>query len=72
MGAMDLASLNVANAIGAWAGGLAIAGGYGLFIRRVGRVWADAIWAAGLHADHTEGVSAGTCVKPAAAPAIAF
>jgi MFS transporter, DHA1 family, inner membrane transport protein len=30
MGAMNLAALNVANAIGAWAGGLAIASGYGL------------------------------------------
>jgi len=30
MGAMNLAALNVANAIGAWAGGLTIAFGYGL------------------------------------------
>lgn len=30
MGAMNLAALNVANAIGAWGGGLAIAGGFGL------------------------------------------
>jgi DHA1 family inner membrane transport protein len=30
MGAMNLASLNVANAIGAWAGGMTIAAGYGL------------------------------------------
>lgn len=30
MGAMNLASLNVANAIGAWAGGVTIAAGYGL------------------------------------------
>ncbi|ACM30795.1 MFS transporter [Agrobacterium rhizogenes] len=36
MGAMNLASLNVANAIGAWAGGLTIAAGYGL----LSAVWA--------------------------------
>jgi DHA1 family inner membrane transport protein len=30
MGAMNLASLNAANALGAWAGGLAIGSGYGL------------------------------------------
>jgi len=30
MGAMNLAALNVANAIGAWAGGQAIAHGFGL------------------------------------------
>lgn len=36
MGAMNLAALNVANAIGAWAGGLAIAAGYGL----LSAVWA--------------------------------
>jgi len=36
MGAMNMASLNVANAIGAWAGGAAIAMGYGLL---------SAIWA---------------------------
>lgn len=30
VGAMNLASLNLANAIGAWAGSLAIAGGFGL------------------------------------------
>ncbi len=30
MGAMNLAALNVANAIGAWGGGQAIAHGYGL------------------------------------------
>lgn len=30
VGAMNLASLNVANAIGAWAGGVAVASGYGL------------------------------------------
>lgn len=29
MGAMNLASLNVANAVGAWAGGVAVASGYG-------------------------------------------
>lgn len=31
MGAMNLAALNVANALGAWAGGLTIAAGLGLF-----------------------------------------
>ncbi|WP_342239273.1 MFS transporter [Inquilinus sp. OTU3971] len=36
MGAMNLAALNVANAIGAWAGSLAIAAGYGL----LSAVWA--------------------------------
>lgn len=36
MGAMNLAALNVANAIGAWAGGLAIASGFGL----LSAVWA--------------------------------
>ena len=36
MGAMNLASLNVANAIGAWAGGLTIAAGFGL----LSAVWA--------------------------------
>ena len=36
MGAMNLAALNVANAIGAWAGGLTIAAGYGL----MSAVWA--------------------------------
>lgn len=36
MGAMNLAALNVANAIGAWAGGLAIGAGLGLF---------SAVWA---------------------------
>jgi len=36
MGAMNLAALNVANAIGAWAGGRVIAEGYGLF---------SAVWA---------------------------
>lgn len=36
MGAMNLAALNVANAIGAWAGGLTIAAGLGLF----STVWA--------------------------------
>ena len=36
MGAMNLAALNVANAIGAWAGGLTIASGLGLF----STVWA--------------------------------
>jgi MFS transporter, DHA1 family, inner membrane transport protein len=36
MGAMNLAALNVANAIGAWAGGLTIAAGYGL----LSAVWA--------------------------------
>jgi DHA1 family inner membrane transport protein len=30
MGAMNLASLNVANALGAWAGGLTIGAGFGL------------------------------------------
>ncbi len=30
MGAMKLASLNVANAIGAWAGSVAVGAGYGL------------------------------------------
>jgi MFS transporter, DHA1 family, inner membrane transport protein len=36
MGAMNLAALNVANALGAWIGGLAIAAGYGL----LSPVWA--------------------------------
>jgi DHA1 family inner membrane transport protein len=36
MGAMNLAALNVANAIGAWAGGLAIGSGLGL----LSAVWA--------------------------------
>ena len=36
MGAMNLAALNVANALGAWAGGLAIGAGYGL----LSAVWA--------------------------------
>lgn len=36
MGAMNLASLNLANAIGAWAGGLTIGAGYGL----LSAVWA--------------------------------
>ncbi len=36
MGAMNLAALNVANAIGAWAGGLAIGNGFGL----LSAVWA--------------------------------
>lgn len=36
MGAMNLAALNVANAIGAWAGGAAIAAGFGL----LSAVWA--------------------------------
>jgi len=36
MGAMNLAALNVANALGAWAGGLTIAAGLGLF----STVWA--------------------------------
>lgn len=36
MGAMNLAALNVANAVGAWAGGAAIAAGYGL----LSAVWA--------------------------------
>ena len=36
MGAMNLASLNVANAIGAWAGGLVIGAGFGL----LSAVWA--------------------------------
>lgn len=36
MGAMNLAALNVANAVGAWAGGLTIAAGYGL----LSAVWA--------------------------------
>jgi DHA1 family inner membrane transport protein len=31
MGAMNMAALNVANAIGAWAGGMAIGAGFGLF-----------------------------------------
>jgi DHA1 family inner membrane transport protein len=36
MGAMNLASLNVANAIGAWAGAAAISAGFGL----LSAVWA--------------------------------
>ena len=45
MGAMNLAALNVANAIGAWAGGLTIAGGFGL----LSAVWAGfALTLAGL------------------------
>lgn len=45
MGAMNLAALNVANAIGAWAGGQAIAHGYGL----LSAVWAGfALTLAGL------------------------
>ena len=36
MGAMNLAALNVANAIGAWAGSATIAAGYGL----LSAVWA--------------------------------
>src|SRR5262249_774280 len=36
MGAMNLAALNVANAIGAWAGSMTIAAGYGL----LSAVWA--------------------------------
>jgi DHA1 family inner membrane transport protein len=36
VGAMNLAALNVANAIGAWAGGMAIGAGYGL----LSAVWA--------------------------------
>ncbi|MGO4126628.1 MFS transporter [Inquilinus sp. YAF38] len=36
MGAMNLAALNVANAVGAWAGSMAIAAGYGL----LSAVWA--------------------------------
>ncbi|CAN7300605.1 MFS transporter [Rhizobium sp. LjRoot30] len=36
MGAMNLAALNVANAVGAWAGGITIAAGYGL----LSAVWA--------------------------------
>jgi DHA1 family inner membrane transport protein len=39
MGAMNLAALNVANAIGAWTGGMAIAHGYGL----LSAVWAGFI-----------------------------
>jgi predicted MFS family arabinose efflux permease len=39
MGAMNLAALNVANAIGAWAGGAAIAAGFGL----LAAVWAGFI-----------------------------
>lgn len=45
MGAMNLASLNVANALGAWAGGLTIGAGLGL----LSAVWAGfALTAAGL------------------------
>jgi DHA1 family inner membrane transport protein len=45
MGAMNLAALNVANAIGAWAGGLTIAAGYGA----LSPVWAGfALTLAGL------------------------
>lgn len=45
MGAMNLAALNVANAIGAWAGGQAIAGGHG----PLSAVWAGfALTSAGL------------------------
>jgi DHA1 family inner membrane transport protein len=36
MGAMNLASLNTANAIGAWAGGMTVAAGHGF----LGAVWA--------------------------------
>lgn len=36
MGAMNLAALNIANAIGAWAGSVTIAAGYGL----LSAVWA--------------------------------
>jgi MFS transporter, DHA1 family, inner membrane transport protein len=36
VGAMNLAALNLANAIGAWTGGLAIAAGFGL----LSPVWA--------------------------------
>lgn len=45
MGAMNLASLNVANAVGAWSGGVTIAAGYGL----LSVVWAGfALTLAGL------------------------
>ena len=45
MGAMNLASLNVANALGAWAGGVAIGAGWGL----LSAVWAGfALTSAGL------------------------
>jgi len=45
MGAMNMASLNVANAIGAWAGGVTIAAGFGL----LSAVWAGfVLTAAGL------------------------
>lgn len=45
MGAMNLASLNVANALGAWAGGMTIGAGFGL----LSPVWAGlALTAAGL------------------------
>jgi MFS transporter, DHA1 family, inner membrane transport protein len=45
MGAMNMASLNVANAIGAWVGGVTIGAGYGLF----STVWAGfGLSAAGL------------------------
>ena len=45
MGAMNLASLNVANALGAWAGALAIGAGLGL----LSAVWAGfALTLAGL------------------------
>jgi DHA1 family inner membrane transport protein len=45
MGAMNLASLNLANALGAWSGGLAIGAGYGL----LSAVWAGfALTLAGL------------------------
>jgi DHA1 family inner membrane transport protein len=45
MGAVNLAALNVANAIGAWAGGQVIAQGYGL----LSAVWAGfALTLAGL------------------------
>lgn len=45
MGAMNLASLNVANALGAWAGGLTIGAGFGL----LSTLWAGfALTAAGL------------------------
>lgn len=56
MGAMNLASLNVANALGAWAGGVTIGAGFGL----LSAVWAGLVLTgAGLL------LFAGTIVRPA-------
>ncbi len=58
MGAMNLAALNVANAVGAWAGRADHRRRLRPAIRRLGRLWTDAGGTSGLRAHPAEGAAA--------------